>query len=205
MERNRSFRFVNGEEMTSWTILDEAHEILRNAASGVPDGGWDGKTPCAEWNVGQVVQHAGLDQLLYVSSITGVEKPSEDAFAPTGHTSAAFVVDALRASSEAFATVGVDADAVPVPLPPFSVSARTSVGAAALDAAVHGWDVAVATGQPLQMSDALARELLEIAQQLVEPLRSWGAYAPAIVPPAGARDLDRLLCFLGRDAARWPR
>lgn len=191
--------------MTSWTILDEAHEILRNAASGVPVDGWDRPTPCAEWNVGQVVQHAGLDQLLYVSSITGAEKPSEDAFAPTGDTSAEFVVSAVRASGEAFAKVAADADAVPVPLPPFSVPARTAVGAAALDAAVHGWDVAVATGQPAMVSDALARELLEVAQQLVEPLRSWGAYAPAIVRPAGASDLDRLLCFLGRDAARWAR
>lgn len=159
--------------MTSWIILDEAHEILRNVAASVPADGWDRPTPCAEWNVGQVLQHASLDQLLYVSSITGADRPSEDAFAPTGHTRAEFVVGAVHASGEAFAKVAADAEAVSVPLPPFSVPARIAVGAAALDAAVHGWDVAVATGQPVHMSDALACELLEVALLLGRDAPRW--------------------------------
>jgi uncharacterized protein (TIGR03086 family) len=73
-----------------------------------------------------------------------------------------------------------------------------AVGAAALDAAVHGWDIAVATGQTAQLSKSLAQELLKVAENLVEPLRAWGAYAPAIDPPADADDAARLLYFLGR-------
>jgi hypothetical protein len=63
---------------------------------------------------------------------------------------------------------------------------------------VHGWDIAVATGQPNPLTDPLARTLLSVARQLVEPLRDWGAYAPAIEPVADADDTARLLNYLGR-------
>jgi uncharacterized protein (TIGR03086 family) len=87
---------------------------------------------------------------------------------------------------------------VSVPLPPYTVPARLAAGAAALDAAVHGWDIAVATGQSIRISPALAHELLWAAEILVEPLRGWGAYAAPIDPGIGADDFDRLLYYLGR-------
>jgi uncharacterized protein (TIGR03086 family) len=184
-----------------WEVLSESHQILRNAVAGVPDDSWALSTPCPEWNVAQVLQHAALDQLLYVSSITGTDKPDGDPFHPTaqvGEAPLAYVESALGASSEAFASVAADAEAVPVPLPPFAVPAWLAAGAAALDAAVHGWDIAVATGQTAQLSKPLAQELLKVAENIVEPLRAWGAYAPAIEPPADADDAARLLYFLGR-------
>jgi uncharacterized protein (TIGR03086 family) len=184
-----------------WDVLGESHQILRDAVAGAPADSWTLSTPCSEWNVAQVLQHAALDQLLYVSSITGTAKPDGDAFHPSGEVGEsplAFVENALGASSDAFDSVAADAEAVPVPLPPFTVPAWLAVGAAALDAAVHGWDIAVATGQTAQLSKSLAQELLKVAENLVEPLRAWGAYAPAIDPPADADDAARLLYFLGR-------
>ncbi|HCT79955.1 MAG TPA: TIGR03086 family protein [Micromonosporaceae bacterium] len=190
------------ENAQQWGVLTESHQILSSAVAGVPSNGWELPTPCSEWNVTQVLQHASLDQLLYVSSITGVAKPDGDAFHPSGELSESplsYVDDAIRASRDAFASVSARAEAVPVPLPPFTVPAWLAAGAAALDAAVHGWDIAVATGQTAQLSPSLAKELLKVAENLVEPLRAWGAYAPAIEPPADADDAARLLYFLGRN------
>ncbi|MFB9907487.1 hypothetical protein ACFFQA_26440, partial [Allokutzneria oryzae] len=44
--------------------------------------------------------------------------------------------------------VAADAENVSVPVPPNSMSAALGVGACALDAAVHAWDLAVAAGLP---------------------------------------------------------
>ena len=48
--------------LTGWQVLDEGRAILRAAVAGVPADGWQRPTPCAEWNVTQVLQHAALDQ-----------------------------------------------------------------------------------------------------------------------------------------------
>jgi uncharacterized protein (TIGR03086 family) len=190
----------HAESMAERTY-QEAVRILHDAVAGTTASAWGQPSPCAEWSTAQVAQHAAMDQLLYVASITGTEKPEGDAFAPTGvvpGTMLAFVDDAIARSRDAFATVAPDAEGVGVPLPPFSVPAGLAFGAAALDAAVHGWDIAVASGQSSPLSDALARELLAVARQLVEPVRAWGAYAAALEVPDDADDVTRLLAYLGR-------
>ena len=186
---------------TEWPVLAEAHQILHAAVAGVPAAGWAGASPCADWSVAQVAQHAAMDQLLYASSVGGIAKPEGDAFQPSGEWAGdpvSTVEDAIAACAAAFAEVAADAEGIAVPLPPFAVPATIAEGAAALDAAVHGWDIAVATGQPNPLTDPLARTLLSVASQLVEPLRGWGAYAPAIEPAADADDTTRLLNYLGR-------
>jgi uncharacterized protein (TIGR03086 family) len=55
-----------------------------------------------------------------------------------------------------------------------------------LDLLVHGWDLAVATGQ----DDALDPELVEACRQIIRPqldaFRSAGALAPQVTVPADA-------------------
>jgi uncharacterized protein (TIGR03086 family) len=188
---------------TTWLILDSAHEALRTAVRGVPEGGWDRPTPCAEWNVTQVLQHAAGDQLGYASSLTGGPGPTENPFAPSGKLTdspEALLEPALVAATDAWATVDEQAQEVPVPLPPGTMTAALGVGACALDAAVHAWDIAVATGQPSPLDDELARPLLDVARQIVEPIRAF-AFAPAIDAEEGGAEKSEaaeLLRYLGR-------
>ncbi|WP_328961856.1 TIGR03086 family metal-binding protein [Streptomyces virginiae] len=188
---------------TKWELLDQAYATLREAVAGVPVDGWGRATPCARWNVTQLLQHAAGDQLAYAARLTGGPGPTEDPFVPSG-TLAGPPVDllepALAAAAEAFAGVAPGDPEVAVPLPPFSVPAETAVGAAALDAAVHAWDIAVATGRPPGLTDALAAALRPAADALVEPLRGF-AYGPALplAPGADHGAAARLLAFLGRD------
>jgi hypothetical protein len=76
-----------------------------------------------------------------------------------------------------------------------------AAGAAALDAAIHAWDIAVATGQGSPLTPELARALTPVAQSIVEPLRQYGAYAQALEPGPGADDDAALLGYLGRRPA----
>jgi uncharacterized protein (TIGR03086 family) len=189
------------DNATKWTILDEAHQALRTTVRGVAVEHWDRPTPCAEWNVTQVLQHAAGDQIGYAAFITREPGPSEDPFAPSGKLAdspEAVAEEAMKASGNAWATIGKDVPEVPVPVPPGKMPASLGVGACALDAAVHAWDIAHATGQPSPLTPKLARELMEVAKQIVEPLRAYGAYAPALEAQDGDDDVAALLRYLGR-------
>ncbi|MBE3015930.1 TIGR03086 family protein [Microbispora sp. NEAU-D428] len=186
----------------SWrTLLTQAHDALRDAVAGVGSQAWDAATPCEKWSVTQVLQHATGDQIAYAAAITGGPWPSEDPFSPSGHIEgdpAAHLATALDASAGAWATVDGDAEQVPVPLPQGPMPAWLAAGACALDAAVHAWDIAMATGQPSPLTPQMARPLMEVATRIVEPLRAYGAYAPALEAGDDADEVAVLLAYLGR-------
>jgi uncharacterized protein (TIGR03086 family) len=187
---------------SGWDVLDQAHRALRTAVAGVPADGWQRPTPCERWNVAQVLRHAAGDQVGYAAKLTGGPGPTYDPFDPPGTldtTPADLLEPALARAAEAFAAVDPADETVPVPLPPFTLQANLAVEAAALDAAVHAWDIAVATGQPTPVAPELASALRPVADALTEPLRGF-AYGPAIESPRGADELTSLLNYLGRRA-----
>jgi hypothetical protein len=76
--------------------------------------------------------------------------------------------------------------------------APLAVAACAMDAAVHAWDVAVATGQEQPLTPELARGLLPAARAIADPLRGF-AFAAALPAEAGDGDVEALLRHLGRN------
>jgi len=74
--------------LTGWDVLDEARAMLRAAVAGVPASGWQRPTPCAQWNVTQVLQHAALDQRVWGAALAGTNMPGENPFAPSGQLGA---------------------------------------------------------------------------------------------------------------------
>jgi uncharacterized protein (TIGR03086 family) len=196
---------MSEQASSTWAVLDEAHRALRTAVAGVGAEDWQRATPCALWNVAQVLQHAAGDQLGYAAAITGSGWPGFDPFAPDGDLSGFAAGDpvgyadaTMRAAAAAWATVGHDGEDAPTPLPQGRLAGWIGAGACGLDAAVHAWDIAVATGQPSPVGPDLARELLLVAREIVEPLRAYGAYA-AEVPGEDDGELAALLRYLGRD------
>jgi uncharacterized protein (TIGR03086 family) len=168
----------------------------------VAPNAWDWPTPCAKWSVAQVLQHASGDQIAFAAAITGGPWPSEDPFAPSGQLvqdGQTLVDGAVAASAQAFETVDREAAEVANPLPQGPMPAWLAAGACALDAAVHAWDIAVATGQASPLSEDMARQLMSVATRIVEPLRAYGAYAPALEPRQDG-DVAALLGYLGRES-----
>jgi uncharacterized protein (TIGR03086 family) len=188
--------------MNSWrTLLDSSHQALRTVAGGLTEADADKATPCEKWTVTQGLQHATGDQIGYSAAITGGPWPTEDPFAPSGRLDGdpvAFVETGVSASAAAYAQVGDDDPSVATPLPQGAMPAWQAAGACALDAAVHAWDIAVATGQPSPLTPEMARDLMEVAVTIVEPLRGF-AYAAALAAEPGDDDVDALLRYLGRD------
>lgn len=187
--------------LTGWDVLDQARARLRVAAAGVTADGWQRPTPCTEWNVSQVLQHAALDQRAWGAAVGGTQSPGENPFAPSGQLGPeplAYAEAALDVSAPAWTAAGEDGEPVPTPLPSGPMRAEDAAAAAALDAAIHAWDIAVATGQGSPLTPELARVLTPVARSIVEPLRQYGAYAQVLEPDLGADDAAVLLCYLGR-------
>ncbi|MFI7699749.1 TIGR03086 family metal-binding protein [Nonomuraea sp. NPDC049480] len=187
---------------SGWDILDASHEALRKAVAAVPADGWDRPTPCAGWSATKVFQHAAGDQIGFAAALTGEPGPAFNPFDPSGvleEDPSAFLEDALARSAKAWAGVDREAAEVPTPVPPHKMSPWSGSAACGLDAAVHAWDIAMAVGAPSPLTPELARPLLKVAKEIVEPLRAWGAYAAALEPEPGDDDVAELLRYLGRD------
>lgn len=186
--------------MTNWPILVQSHDALRTAVAAVTD--WDAPTPCKDWTAAQVLQHAAGDQIGFAAFLTGGPGPSFDPFAPSGTldgTPEDLLEPALKLAAEAWAGVATSSEQVRVPVPPNDMPAGLGVGTCALDAAVHAWDLAKSAGAPAPLATKLARDLLPVAQQIVKPLREFGAYAAALPPTSGDDEVAALMRYLGRD------
>ena len=185
-----------------WTVIIEALDMLSTAGAGVTGAQRDAPTPCTEWTVTQVLQHAAGDQLAWAAALGTGAGPQHNPFDPSGHlhgSVAELLAPAVAAATTAWTAVAPGIDSVPTPLPQGALPAATAAAACALDAAVHAWDVTAAAGHPSTLTPRLAADLLPAARAIVEPLRQFGVYAPALVPQAGDDTLAELLRYLGRD------
>jgi uncharacterized protein (TIGR03086 family) len=191
----------------TFPVLTDSLRLLHDAAAGVSADQLDDRTPCPEWTVAQVLFHAAGDQIGWASSIGSGAPPAYDPFNPPQRldTSALDVVDAAVAvATAAWARLDPTADSVRTPLPPTpTLAPHLAAAACALDAAIHAWDVAVATGRPSPLTPDLAEQLLPAARATAEPLRGF-AYAPALPAEPGGDAVSTLLRYLGRHP-HWTR
>jgi uncharacterized protein (TIGR03086 family) len=70
---------------------------------------------------------------------------------------------------------------------------------AAVEVAVHGWDVSAARGRAAEIPPALAARMLGLCPLLL--VSPSGLFAPPVEVPPQARPGDRLVACLGRDPA----
>jgi uncharacterized protein (TIGR03086 family) len=186
----------------TFEVLITSLGLLKEAAAAVPAARLDDPTPCADWTVAQVLLHAAGDQHAWASVVAGSPPPSYNPFAPPDRpegTVDELIGAAVRAATAAWQQVDADDESVATPLPPVpTMKAGQAAAACALDAAVHAWDVAAATGQGSPITPDLAEQLLPAARATAEPLRGF-AYGPALPLHAGEDAVAELLRFLGRD------
>jgi uncharacterized protein (TIGR03086 family) len=189
----------------NWAVVIESLDLIEAAAAAVNAANQHASTPCAQWTVAQVLQHAAGDQLAWAAAIGVGTGPAENPFTPSGRLDGGvddLVKPAVAAARAAWAQVRADDEAVPTPLPQGPLPAPIAAGACALDAAVHAWDIATALGRAGFLPERLAGQLLPAARAVVEPLRAYGAYAAALPPEPGDDGPAELLRYLGRDP-RW--
>ena len=67
------------------------------------------------------------------------------------------------------------------------------------ETAVHGWDVAVCTGQEFRVSPGLARLVLDVVERHGELYRQYDGFAAAVPVGEEATVFERALAASGRD------
>jgi uncharacterized protein (TIGR03086 family) len=186
----------------TFPVLTTSLDLLRQVASRVPADQLDNPTPCSDWTVAQVLLHAAGDQHAWASTVSSSPQPAYNPFAPAKQLDGTIddlIKPAIQAATAAWASVDPAAASTPTPLPPFpTMTPELAAATCALDAAIHAWDIAVATGQPSPLTAELAGQLQPAADATAEPLRGF-AYAPALPGQATHDPVATLLRYLGRN------
>ncbi|SDI18694.1 TIGR03086 family protein [Sinosporangium album] len=169
-------------------------------AYGVRTEHLDGPTPCTEFDTRTLVNH----WVLYTSH--GLERRARRETLPQDLVERDFTAD--PAWADAYAKQ-VDR-AVAAWADPAAWEGEIDLGWTAMPATaiaqmvvkemvVHGWDVARATGQEIDIPDDLALMVLGVVEEHAEIYRQYGGFADPVPVPATAPPLARALAASGRD------
>ncbi|QVQ51967.1 TIGR03086 family protein [Spiractinospora alimapuensis] len=153
-------------------------------------------TPCAEWNLGALVDHMRDSNDALREAVAFGDVP----IAPTRPTNESVrSVQALRAELHRLRAAWED------PLPPEEIHVEglpLSLGVAALagalEIAVHAWDIGQSCHHPNPVPTRLADALLSVAPLLIPETDRPGLFDPPLPVASSAPANDRLLAFLGR-------
>ena len=155
-------------------------------------------TPCREWDLRMLLRHACESLAAFGEGIEagriGLDPAAEDADL-TADPARAF---RERASQLLAACTGPGRQRQVVEIAGCPLTADVLAAAAALEVAVHGWDISRACGQRQPIPRALAIDLLAIAAVLVPRTGRRSLFAAPVTMAATAGPSDRLAAFLGR-------
>ena len=190
---------------TTLDLAPQAAELARLVAA-VRDDQLDDPTPCPDMTVATLLDHAvGLTLAFRVAAEKGPQAPPPTAAADTlpadWRERLPRQLDELVAAwREPAAWEGTtEVGGVRMPAPAIAVVALDEL-------LVHGWDLAVATGQPFSADESAALACLGFAEQVNGDGAESppGLFGPPVPVPADASALDRLLGRTGRDPGWTP-
>ena len=179
-------------------LLDRALGYTRGILADLDgsDSALSRRTPCSEWDLGQLLAH--MEDALDAFAEGAGGDVSLDPRIPAIARS-----DALR--RKACALLGAWSTERPEVIRIGDQVAPSSVvvAAAALEITVHGWDVAQAlsqvSGRAAPIPEALAAALLPVADALVSPQDRGSLFEPVREVDDESSAEAHLLAYLGRD------
>jgi uncharacterized protein (TIGR03086 family) len=173
------------DSAVTWTA--DCLQLARTSPLDVP-------TPCADWDLGQLLVHME-------DSLVALEEAAEQ-----GHVRDAVLHSGKGPSVDRVIRLGCGMRAAwharltsaPIGISDLRLGRDTTVLVGALEVAVHGWDVARATGQDRRIPEDLAVRLYDVALAVVTPEERGTRFAPVVEVPPSAPRSTRLLAHLGR-------
>jgi uncharacterized protein (TIGR03086 family) len=149
----------------------------------------DAPTPCDRWDVHTLLDHMLDTQRYFVGSARGEDVPPPAESPPSllsGDPVAAFGA----ARDETIRTFGEK-----------GVIERTgpALGIALSDQLLHGWDLAMATGQDTTMPDGLAESAYSLVHGQFTDEQRKGVFKPEVETGRDASADEKLIAYTGRD------
>jgi uncharacterized protein (TIGR03086 family) len=147
-------------------------------------------TPCTEWNMRDLLNHMLVTQRYFAGAATGqdVSPPGPNPPDTLSDDPSADFAKARADVIDAFSPEGVIEKTMP------------ALGIAFADSLLHGWDVAIATGQDATMPDGLAQAAYDTIHGRFTDEQRKGIFGAEITVPADATPQQRLLAYTGRKA-----
>jgi uncharacterized protein (TIGR03086 family) len=183
--------------------LPQLHRRALDATGVVVDAvtrdQWNLPTPCAGWDVETLLSHvvAGNWWAAELAAGATIESVGDrlDGDVLDGDAAAHY-----RQSAEAAAAVFEAPGAMDAPCAVSygPVPGSVYAGHRFVDVLVHGWDLAVASGQEAHLDPDLAAAAYEVLSAQEEMVRSSGLFGEQLEVPADAGAEARLLAFVGR-------
>lgn len=182
-------------------MIDFNSACRRTAAvvEAVPDEQLDAPTPCADMRLRDLVAHVGMLATAFTAAARKdlgehTDSPPEPRPLDADWRSAypprlAELADAWR---DADAWTGMTrAGGIDMP-------GEVTGGVALTEVVIHGWDVAVASGQSYDVEPDIAQACLEHLAQF-DPSGTEGLFGPAVPVPEDAPAIDRIVARSGRN------
>jgi uncharacterized protein (TIGR03086 family) len=191
--------------MNQHAEMTEAADAAARTVAQVDPGQFGLPTPCTDWDVRTLLNHLivwtsySLEARAHGGSVS--EELTERDFAAEPGFAAGYRAQLDRALA-AWSDPAVWAGSLDV-----MGSATPAADVAALNLAemvLHGWDLAVATGQRFQVSDAAAAAARQAVEANAELFRQYKGFAEPVQVPPDAPVLDQLLALSGRDPGWTP-
>ena len=161
-------------------------------------------TPCREWDLRMLLRHACESLAAFGEGIeagrVGLDPAAEDGVL-AADPARAF---RDRAGQLLEAWTGPARQRQIVEIAGCPLAASVMAAAAALEVAVHGWDISRACGQRQPIPRVLATGLMAIAPVLVPRTGRHTLFAAPVTVAATAGPSDRLAAFLGRSPGTAP-
>lgn len=181
--------------MDSTTAMGRTHAALAPLFAGLRPEHREMPTPCSKWTVHDLIGHMCGGGHMIAGALEGQAPPSETpdflADGPvagwdetTAHLVAAATPERLAATHQ---------------MPFGEVPGEVALAIITADHLTHGWDLARATGQELQVDDELADWALQTWRKIVPAEgREGDAFGDVVPTPDDAPMLDRLAGYTGR-------
>jgi uncharacterized protein (TIGR03086 family) len=186
-------------EMDPRPLYRDALAWVHDLAAAVPADRLTSPTPCPDFDVrallGHLVATIGRARVIGEGGDPNTEPRVVDGVPDDGWTAA------LDAAAEKMWPVWADdsrLDAA-VTVPWGTVPGRAAVWGYLREALVHGWDLAVATGQDPEADPATADAALAVTRRVMPAEPRGGAipFAPPVPPAPGAGPTERLANWCG--------
>ncbi len=179
-------------------LYEEAARGFRAIVAAIKPDQLGRSTPCALWNVQQLVMHnlkvAEFVHQLFSTGQSTVDDTAVSGPLPKEGAVAAFDARAGRVLGWIKARGAANKQ---VNTPFGQMPAGQFLMFPTMDLLVHRWDLAKGIGQDTTLPAHLAEACLALAPA-IDGARSAGVFGPAVAVPANARAQDRLLGITGR-------
>ena len=184
--------------MNNIELHERALEATTAIVANVEPAQFGAPTPCTDFDVRTLLNHMIGGNYLFVKIADGepgTTRPAlgdhvrDDALTP--------YEESANAVARAWSDPALLDKTVYLPFGEFP--GAFAVGIHTVEAIVHGWDLAKATGQPTELPAELYAVAWQNTKDIEESFRGpGGPFGPAVEAPAGASDTQRLMAWLGR-------